>query len=512
MLERARDGRQMLSLLTEPKNASSLVRSMSVDDLYVCLQMVGIGDSETVLALASGDQIQGILDIDGWQGDQMMPERIRPWMQALMRAGPEILTKRMLDLDDALLMHILRTHVDAYVVEDIDDFEPPNELHVFTPDNQTCLVFKSDQENSLPIRIFLDTLMRFDVAHCLNILAHLNSALLSNLEEQAYRWRAGRVADLGYVDYYEALKIYAPLPSGYMYSRPSQHTNHQTSLKNRALVATKQGDRLLGRGVSWLNGDVLERFHYETALASNMALSADRIELWDAEGQHSVLMRVRAGLELGLALSLDPSAPSGDVGQFLASKGAIQVFRIGYQAVQNAVSSFNRLVRRQVYRGQSGRIGALDVPLLSTWGERLSERHPITETGQIPSTLEQLELLRLWNLRLSILGELCVKRPLDSGILAWIWSSFLQERLTSVAFSPKAMSQLGASLSTNIEQREILFAKFVAWFSERSNVVDDVLVELLFEAAYDELMALGSGDLPDDVTPQYLYFTSTDAQ
>ena len=133
MLERARDGRQMLSLLTEPKNASSLVRSMSVDDLYVCLQMVGIGDSETVLALASGDQIQGILDIDGWQGDQMMPERIRPWMQALMRAGPEILTKRMLDLDDALLMHILRTHVDAYVVEDIDDFEPPNELHVFRP-------------------------------------------------------------------------------------------------------------------------------------------------------------------------------------------------------------------------------------------------------------------------------------------------------------------------------------------------------------------------------------------
>jgi hypothetical protein len=38
-----------------------------------------------------------------------------------------------------------------------------------------------------------------------------HSALDSELEEMANRWRAGRMADLGYVDFYQALEVYRPL-------------------------------------------------------------------------------------------------------------------------------------------------------------------------------------------------------------------------------------------------------------------------------------------------------------
>ena len=34
---------------------------------------------------------------------------------------------------------------------------------------------------------------------------------LAELEEQSYRWRAGRLADLGYVDFYDALDLFRPL-------------------------------------------------------------------------------------------------------------------------------------------------------------------------------------------------------------------------------------------------------------------------------------------------------------
>ncbi len=41
----------------------------------------------------------------------------------------------------------------------------------------------------------------------------------AELEETSYRWRAGRMADLGYIDYYEALAVF----------RPSCPTSHDRS-------------------------------------------------------------------------------------------------------------------------------------------------------------------------------------------------------------------------------------------------------------------------------------------
>ena len=37
------------------------------------------------------------------------------------------------------------------------------------------------------------------------------SELSAELEEQSYRWRSGRLADLGYVDFYDALDLFRPL-------------------------------------------------------------------------------------------------------------------------------------------------------------------------------------------------------------------------------------------------------------------------------------------------------------
>ena len=254
-----------------------------------------------------------------------------------MRAGPEVLTRRLLDLDDALLMYLVRHHVDAFMVEVPDDFEPPSEMHVFTPDRQTCLVFKTDEDESLPIRIFLDTLMRFDTAHCLNLLAHINATLMTNLEEQSFRWRAGRVADRGYIDYYEALKIYAPLPKGYRHSRPKIVEGFTPSLKSKALMGWREPHAPLARAVRQLTDEDLETFHYETALASNMALSADRVELWDTGTQYLVLQRIRNGIQLGLILELGTEATDPALAQHLKNRGAIELFRLGYQATLAAV-------------------------------------------------------------------------------------------------------------------------------------------------------------------------------
>lgn len=507
-IEKAKDGRQMLSILTDHTSAKQLVPQLSVDDLYLCLQMVGVEDSESVLALATGTQVQGIVDIDGWQRDRVLPERVQPWLQALMRAGPEVLTHRMLDLDDALLMYLVHHHVDAYMIEDPDDFEPPSENYVFTPDRQTCLVFKTDEDLNLPIRIFLDTLMRFDAAHCLNLLAHINATLMTNLEEESFRWRAGRVADRGYIDYYEALKIYAPLPKGYEHSRPRIVDGFTPSLKSNALMGYREPEAPLSRAVRQLGAADLETFHYETALASNMALSADRVELWDTGEQYLVLQRIRNGIQLGLLLQLDSNSTDLTLANHLKSRGAIELFRIGYQATMSAVTTARRAVRRNAFQSDAGALGAIDLPLLETWADRLMHRHPHLGGHVQPSTLEDLELFRLWSNRLAYVAEFMSNRPLDVGVLCWIWTSFLKFHLdVDGPFTKTKLEKVLELASQGDSGRQKLCTAFKAWWQAKNSIYDDHFVDTIFETVYDEVFTLTRSDLPEDATLQFVAFT-----
>jgi hypothetical protein len=504
-IESAKDGRQMLAMLTDRPGVQSLIPQLSVDDLYLCLQMVGVEDSETVLALASGAQVQGLVDIDGWERDKILPERVQPWLQALMRAGPEVMTRRMLDLDDALLMFLVRHHVDAFMIEDPDDFEPPSEMHVFTPDRQTCLVFKTDEDQNLPIRIFLDTLMRFDTAHCLNLLAHINSTLMSNLEEQSFRWRAGRVADRGYIDYYEALKIYAPLPRGFAHTRPAVVDGFTPSLKSKALMGWRQPDEPLARAVGLFNSTELETFHYETALASNMALSADRVELWDTGGQYHVLQRIRNGIQLGLLLKLGTIATDEMFAELLKSRGAIELFRIGYQATKSAVTDANQAIKRNAFRSNSGALGAIDLPLLETWAERLTQRHPHLGEHAQPGTLEALELIRLWSQRLSSVADLMDQRPREVGAICWAWTRFLSAHFnTKGPFNQTHLKMVLEIGGHGDDARQALAVAFKAWWQSHSTQCDEQFMDTVFETVFDEIFTLTRSDLPEDATLQYI--------
>ena len=45
----------------------------------------------------------------------------------------------------------------------------------------------------------------------------------AELEENSYRWRSGRLADLGYVDFYEALDLFRPLDADKVFPRDILH-------------------------------------------------------------------------------------------------------------------------------------------------------------------------------------------------------------------------------------------------------------------------------------------------
>ncbi len=375
-LDRTKSGAKLLDTLISPRNARALVRALPSDDLHSMIRRIGLGDCSELLALASGEQFRDILDGEVWVGDQLSIERADAWMEALVQAGHDVLVQRVMALDDEVINWLVRRTVRVVVVEDPDGFEPEDYEHVVTPDNRLCVYFPDSAPRDLPVKLLLDGLMRMNTTYCVDLLIHAEAALDANLQEAAYRWRCARMADRGYVDYYEALAVYTR-PRADVSKGQVTVTGY---VPTRWMVPLVEPEVRLGDAVATLDGESLERVQASLGYVANMALSADRIEPWDIEAQDSVLRRVRAGLVLGLEQLAGPESNPERDGQILAEHSLTTIFRTGYGRMLDAVAPLVKV--RSALRIGPDPVGAVDLAALRPWAEALTGRHPARLDGR----------------------------------------------------------------------------------------------------------------------------------
>ena len=132
----------------------------------------------------------------------------------------------------------------------------------------------------------------------------------AELEETAYRWRCGRMADLGFADFYEALAVYQeldpasvripnrPAPS----PRPKSDAATDAFLRLPAVLTERlAGKTPLARAVAGLASRAeAADVHFALVALANRALSADRVAPGDDEAVRGVLERVSATLDLAV--------------------------------------------------------------------------------------------------------------------------------------------------------------------------------------------------------------------
>ncbi len=428
-LDRARTGRELLDLLLSPADAKRRIRAMPAQDLYHFVVRIGLADATELLALASPEQVRTFFDFDAWKKDRLSIKRVDPWLEALTNAGPEALMRGLLALDDEVLNWIVRRSVRIYAIDEPEEFEPPDGEYVLTPDGRMCIVFPEPSPRDLPVKVFLDWLMRSDPAHCYNLFVHASSALDSVLEEQAWRWRSGRMADLGYVDPYEAPVVYTP-------PRPDQIRAARASLPGDVAPASHwlaplvaPADRLQA-AVDHLPPEPRRAVQEALAYLANMALAADRVEPWDLEGQRPVLDRVRAGLLLGLdALAGADADPARDAA-LLVDTSLVLVFRTGHARVLEAARPLTKAVQAKRLAGPGGRVDGVDLAALRPWAESLSARHPQRPDGTPFATPADLETARQ---RATLIAELADvagdARPPEAGLAAWLFTQLTLDLL-----------------------------------------------------------------------------------
>src|SRR5215470_8481097 len=169
------------------------VAALPVQDLFFLVQEVGLADTHELVALATPEQFQGLVDLSSWSHDRLDDGAIVPWLEALLEAGPEKLASVWRELDPEVAALLLQRWVRVYniVEEEVPDWEEPP----FIPTPDRFFMLKVTAERADAARLvgeLVDRLYRVDAELARHTIRTASSEPTAELEEMALRWRSGR--------------------------------------------------------------------------------------------------------------------------------------------------------------------------------------------------------------------------------------------------------------------------------------------------------------------------------
>lgn len=366
-LARAR-GRQRLDVVLESRDPRALLRALPADELYLAIRDIGLGDAVPLVQLASAEQFKVFVDLAAWSRDAFDPRRALPWLRAA-RAGANLEPKaaarwarKLAGLDREVLFLVLR---DALLLHDLEvdpDPEIASDRFMRTPDGKYVVEFRVDGVEYMAVRGLLDDLFAEDPFQATRLLSAIRSELPSELEETALRWRAGRLADLGWPSLDEALSWFARPPR----DAAAAHRAGRAGRPPGFFLATLARGSLLDRAAARLPPEALDEVEAQIVAAANAVLVADAVDAGDLDAVRSAFDTARAYLEFGLQKLGD--GDEARAAEILAATHVKQIFQEGFGRVLELSWRAQRLLARA---GADVRFGApLDEALAALAAKR----------------------------------------------------------------------------------------------------------------------------------------------
>jgi hypothetical protein len=353
----------------------ALVRSLPADELYLTIRDIGLGDAVPLVQLASPSQLKTFIDLDAWSGDALEPRKVLPWLRAA-RAGSTLepraaarWERKLAALDPEVLLLVLRDALRVHDLEADPDPELASDRFMRTPEGKHVVEFTVDGPEYMAVRGVLDDLYAQDPFQATRLLSSLAWEAPSELEETALRWRAGRLADLGWPSLDEALSWFARPPPA------PAHPPGKPARPSGFFLATLASGSLLDRAVARLAPLDRESVEAQIVAAANAVLVADAVDVGDLEQVRGAFEAARAYLELGLA------ALAGDdeerAAETLAGTPVKRVFQHGFGRVLELSWRAARLLERA---GEGVRLGSPLDEALAALAARRPRYFPGLET------------------------------------------------------------------------------------------------------------------------------------
>jgi hypothetical protein len=247
---------------------------------------IGLWDAGWILEHATPAQLVASIDLDGWTG--LVPNRdsLREWLAALAEAGEETLLRAARALDPELVVLTLRDRVDVVLDPKDEEWQPPEGAR--TLEGQFYLIPKRSDDDLDDVLKLLHAIFREDYWLYFRMLQGVTWELQSDLEEWALRWRTGRLQDLGFPSWDEAMRIYGYIRPGERDRIPEEVDTldvpeWQLPVFMPELPATVDQAHPVFQAAAELDEEERRGFFYAFLGTANRVAVADRMPLGDPD-------------------------------------------------------------------------------------------------------------------------------------------------------------------------------------------------------------------------------------
>lgn len=304
---------------------------------------------DLVLPHASPEQIVGVFDLDAWQQDRLEVVRAREWLDRIAAAYQEADAPR-----GALVELLHATDVELWILANsaataIAELEPGDDeqrMQVLddmaalqtweTPDGFFLVGVPPDEFGSMTLRV-LEAVYADSIVEGRKLVSAIKWSLYTELEEELLRWRRGRLADLGFPEWEEAMQLLRPLGHDAVMGREGSEPERKRGPLPDPLgtppALRSEGKDLLRRVMEVLTEAEYDLRLREFLLLANELMAAQRFEPGDEALQRRALDQARATLNLACELLVareQPEDPEGFLAARIGEVGLRKLFRYGY--------------------------------------------------------------------------------------------------------------------------------------------------------------------------------------
>ena len=328
---RIRNNAELEEFLGAP-GAGDAVAASSFEQVFFTLKSLGLADALDLLPMVTARQIRGFVDLDCWRKDRFVAAPLMEWIAAFVQAGPEETARALAGMDDTLIALFLK---DLITVYEIERDEPPPAAHlIYTPDNTLAVEQEGAGDAETIAALVLDALFKHRPELGYGVLRKVRYVTRTELEETAYQNKVRRLEVHGFVDYYDALSIYAGPETGASTARPRDAAEEAIpgdelpqSLPTVFADSLSEGG-FLQAAMRGVDGDDADRLAEELTALGNRILSANLVNLGEVEGIRAALGEMRDFLTIGLEHLSGRDA--GAASRHLRSQHAQAIFKTGF--------------------------------------------------------------------------------------------------------------------------------------------------------------------------------------
>jgi len=373
-----------LDLIFEAKHPAALIHSFSEADFYFLVNDIGIHDALEILALASDRQWEYILDIELWEKDRIDMNSVTRWLDILFQAAPVRFVKWAVEKTPEFIEYYLYKNIKVAIREHDED---PSDLgkdlitfddviyirisdDYYAPVESGTEAEEGDQKEKREefIKEMLVKIAEYDYGTYRNILFETMTVLPAEMEEEFYRLRNVRLEEKGFLPFYEAVGVYAPLKGKTLAGRKkiAKSRDESDSLVPVPLYpfGMLKEDNLFAMSIKRIEPvEILGNLQAEFAGLCNRIISADQRTIKSRDELKEIVKKACGYLSIGLErMAAEGEKPDICRTAALIEKYHIEhIFRTGFGLAQELKERADKWLKRSWFGGQGLSLGF--------WGE-----------------------------------------------------------------------------------------------------------------------------------------------